>query len=96
MLSSYLIKSGNKAISSDEDTDTEIARCALHVVETGKRGNVVADDTDVALLLLYHWKIGLANITFTSEKSKSTFDISSSLFEMPANISSSFTRMDWL
>ena len=28
----------------------------------------------------------MANITFTSEKSKATFDISSSLLEMPANI----------
>ena len=54
--------------------------------ETERRVNVVADDTDVALLLLYYWKSGMANITFTSEKSKATFDISSSLLEMPANI----------
>ena len=80
MLSSYLIKSGNKVINSNEDADTEIARCAVHVAETGRRFNVVADDTDVALLLFYHWKSGMANITFTSEKS--TFDISSSLSEM--------------
>ena len=86
MLSSYLIKSGNKVLNSDEDADTEIARCALHVAETGRRVNVFANDTNVALLLPYHWKSGMANITFTSKKSKATFDISSSLSEMHANI----------
>ena len=44
-LSSYLIKSGNKVINSDEDTDTEIARCALLVAETGSV-NVAADDAN--------------------------------------------------
>ena len=57
MLSSYLIKSGNKAIIRDEDADTEIARCALHAAETGRRVNAVTDDTDIAVLLLYHCTI---------------------------------------
>ena len=99
VLSSYLIKSGNKVINSNEDTGTEIARCVLYVAETGRRVNVVADDTDVALLLLYHWKGGMAKVTLTSEKSKATFDISSSLLEMPAKhqtICSGFACMDWL
>ena len=86
MLSGYLIKSGNKVINSDEDADTEIARCALYVAETGRRVNVVTEDKDVVLLVLCHWKSGMANITFTSEKSKATTDICSSLSEMPANI----------
>ena len=88
MLSSYLIKSENKVINSNEDADTEIARCALHVAESGRKFNVVVDDTDIAPLLLYNWKSGMANITFTSEKSKATFDITSSLSEMPATIKS--------
>ena len=67
MLSSYLIKSGKRLLNSDEDAETEIARYAVHVEETGRRANVVADDTDVALLLLYHWKSSMANITFTSD-----------------------------
>ena len=50
MLSGYLIKFGSKVINSDEDADTEIARCALHVAETERRVNVAADDTNVALL----------------------------------------------
>ena len=77
MLSSYLIKSGNKVINSDKYTNTKTARCALCVAETGRRVNVVAVDTDVALLLLYHWKSGMANIEFISERSVATFDVSS-------------------
>ena len=86
MLSSYLIKSGNKVINSDEDANIEITQCELHVSETGGRVNVAADDIDVALLLLNHCESGMANIKFSSEKSKATFDISSSLSEIPTNI----------
>ena len=39
-------------VKCDEDADTEIVRCALDVVKTGIKVNIVADDTDVALLLL--------------------------------------------
>ncbi|KAG1705779.1 4-hydroxy-2-oxoglutarate aldolase, mitochondrial [Nymphon striatum] len=88
MLSTYLIKSGNKVIKCDEDADTEIVRCALYVAETGRKVNVVADDTDVALLLLYHWSESMEEITFTSERSKATFNITSSLLKIPAQIKS--------
>ena len=37
-----------------EDADTHIFRCALELATTSVRVSVVADDTDVALLLLYH------------------------------------------
>ena len=47
-----VIWSGNKVIDSDKDADMDIAWCTLHVAETGRRVNVVAGDTDVALLLL--------------------------------------------
>ncbi|KAG1681696.1 hypothetical protein GQR58_011692 [Nymphon striatum] len=54
-------KSGNKVIKCDEDADTEIVRCALYVAETGRKVNVVADDTDIPaqiksyLLVLHAW-----------------------------------------
>ena len=66
-LSSYFIKSGNKVINSDEDTDTENARWALPVAETG-RVNVFADDAnffvsdqraDLAIQDLYDLKISI-------------------------------------
>ncbi|KAG1691849.1 hypothetical protein GQR58_007370 [Nymphon striatum] len=63
-------------------------RCALYVAETGRKVNVVADDTDVALLLLYHWSESMEEITFTSERSKATFNITSSLLKIPAQIKS--------
>ncbi|KAG1661218.1 hypothetical protein GQR58_021553 [Nymphon striatum] len=88
MLSNYLIKSANKVIKCDEDADTEIVRCALYVAETGRKVNVVAEDTDVALLLLYHWSESMEEITFTSERSKATFNITSSLLKIPAQIKS--------
>jgi hypothetical protein len=88
MLSVFLIDTGNKVVNCDEDADTEIVRCALDVALTGRRVNVVVDDTDDGLLLLYHWKVGMADITFTSDRSKATFDISSSLSVIPAGIRS--------
>ena len=37
--------------------------------------DVVADDTDVAILLLYHWHEALHDIYFTSEKSRRIWSI---------------------
>ena len=80
MLSGYLIKSGNKVMKM------QTRRYAIYVAETRRRVNVVTEEKDVVLLLLCHWKSGMANVTFTSEESKATTDICSSLSEMPANI----------
>ena len=80
ILSGYLIKSGNKVMKM------QTRRYALYVAETRRRVNVVTEEKDVVLLLLCHWKSGMANVTFTSEESKATTDICSSLSEMPANI----------
>jgi len=73
MLSTYLTEARITVIKCVEDADTQIAKSALDVARTGRRANVVADDTDVALLLHYHWNPTMADVTFTS--SKSTFDI---------------------
>ena len=37
--------------------------------------DVVADDTDVVILLLYHWHEALHDIYFTSEKSRRIWSI---------------------
>ena len=79
MLSGYLTRAGNDVVQCKNDADTEIVKCALDVAKTGRRVNVVADDTDVALLLLCHWEEEMADVSFTSERSKATFDIKSSL-----------------
>ena len=79
LLSEYLTRAGNDVVQCKSDADTEIVKCALDVSKTGRQFNVVADDTDVALLLLYHWKEEMADVSFTSERSKATFDNKSSL-----------------
>ena len=50
-----------------EGAGTESIKCAIDFAEHCDV-DVVADDTDVALLLLFHWKSFLHKITFTSEK----------------------------
>ena len=75
MLSGYLTRAGNDVVQCKNDADTEMVKCALDVAKTGRRVNVVADDTDVALLLLYHCEEEMADVSFTSERSKATFDI---------------------
>ena len=54
-------------------------QCALELATTCVHVNVVADDTDVALLLLYHWNDTMADITITSERTKATFGMKSSM-----------------
>ena len=51
----YLGRAGNLVIKCEEEADIEIVRCVVDVAKTGRRVNVVADVTDVAILLLYHW-----------------------------------------
>ena len=79
LLSTYLIAAGNEVVNCKEDADTYIVKCALEKSKCGIKVNVVADDTDVALLLLYHWEDNMADVTITSEKSKTTFSIRGSL-----------------
>ena len=40
---------------------------------------VVSDDTDVAIMLLYHWDHHLKDIVFTSERSKKSWSIGESV-----------------
>ena len=67
MLSKNLRGAGNRVVECEEDADTQIVRCALELATTGVQVNVVADDTDVALLLLYHWNETMADITRENE-----------------------------
>ncbi len=52
LLSHYLESDGQTVHNS---TDTMIAACALQIANEGMEVNVVADDTDV-LILMYHWR----------------------------------------
>ena len=79
MLSKNLRRTGNKVVECKEDADTHIVRCALELATTSVQVNFVADDTDVALLLLYHWNDTMADITVTFKRTKASFSIKSSI-----------------
>ena len=49
------------------DADTLIASTALEIAASGRKVSVVADDTDVLILLLYKWNDEMADTFFYSE-----------------------------
>ena len=54
LLSKYLRLDGYVVYTADGDADTMIVTCALQYASQGNDVNVVADDTDVLVLLMYH------------------------------------------
>lgn len=67
MLSKFLIADRSIVRNCKEDANTEMFKCAIDFAEHFDI-NVVADDTDVVLMLLFHCKPLLQEITFTSEE----------------------------
>ena len=67
LLSKYLRLDGYVVHTADGDADTMIVTCALQYASQGSDVNVVADDTDVLVLLMYHWKQNMADVYFLSE-----------------------------
>lgn len=55
LLSHYLKSDAQTVHNSTGDTDTMIVACALQMAMEGMEVNVVADDTDVLILLMHHW-----------------------------------------
>ena len=74
LISQYLSDNGQAVHHSTGDADTMIIQCALQYASEGSEVNVVADDTDVLVLLMHHWKPNMSNIYFLSEAGK-TFKI---------------------
>ena len=71
LLSRYLESDGQRVHNSTGDADTMIVACALQMAMEGKEVTVVADDTDVLILLMYHWTESMADVYFLSEPKKS-------------------------
>ena len=68
---SHYLKGDNQSVhQSAGDADTMIVACALQYAIQGTKVTVVADDTDVFVLLVYHWKKEMADISFSSEINK--------------------------
>ena len=47
---------------------------------------VFADDTDISVLLLHHWHVGLYDITVTSRRSNKSWSIKECKEALPAHI----------
>ena len=71
LLTKYLKEDGQIVHNSTGDADTLIVKRALEFAINQDEVNVVADDTDVLILLIYHWQSNMADIYFHSEVKKS-------------------------
>ena len=70
LISQYLRADRQVVYQSTGDADTMIVQCALQYAIEGSVVNVVADDTDVFVLLVYHWQQTMADIFLRSEAGK--------------------------
>ena len=62
LLRHYLTVDGHRVIKSEGDADTDIVTIALNSTCDGHLVVVVADDTDILVLLLYHWKADMQDL----------------------------------
>ena len=63
MLSQYLKDDENEVINCSGDADSTICHTALDLATTGEKKFVlIADDTDIFVMLIYHWKSKMKNI----------------------------------
>ena len=67
LLSSGLRRSGYKTVECTGDADVTIAKTAIEYAEGGHDVVVTADDTDILILLIYHWREDLADVFFSTE-----------------------------
>ena len=74
MLSKFLIADRQTVRKCKREADTEIVKCAIDFAEH-YNVKVVADDTDIALMLLFRWKPLLHETTFISERWKKSWNI---------------------
>ena len=70
LLSHYLRLDGHAVIQSKGDADTQIVSAAIALASDGKHTAVIADDTDILVLLLFHGNADMADIHLRSERNK--------------------------
>ena len=68
LLSNYMCLNGYHVVQCTGDADTSIVEKAIQYAHDGKTVVVAADDTDVLVLLIYHWHDGLGEIFFSTER----------------------------
>ena len=75
LLSHYLKANAQVIHNSPEDADTMIVSCALQFATHGNDIIVVADGTDILVLLIYHWNPSMTNVYFQSDAQKKIWDV---------------------
>ena len=70
LLSHYLRLNGHAVIQSESDTDSQVVSAAIAFASDGKHTTVIAGDTDILVLLLFHWNADMADIHLRSERKK--------------------------
>ena len=67
LLSQHLQHSGFKADQARDDADTLIVKTALQIATAKESVTVIADDTDILVMLVHHFKTDMADIYMQSE-----------------------------
>ena len=70
LLAKRLREEGHTVRECESDADTKIVDAALKVARLGQIVTVVADDTDILILLLYFWSSEMAAVYMRSEPKK--------------------------
>ena len=68
LLCQYLEEEGYGAVQSKGDADVLIVKQALDYAEAGRNVTVMAEDTDILIILIYHWKDNMGQLTIGIEK----------------------------
>ena len=70
LLKDRLKETALRVHQSQNDADTLIVKVAIKTAQTGQECAVVADDTDVLVLLVHYFELHMPDIYFVSEASK--------------------------
>eukprot|EP00111_Clytia_hemisphaerica_P013776 TCONS_00040538-protein len=84
LITDSLRLNGQNVYVCEGDADTKIVSTALEVSK-GEPTIVVADDTDVAVMMAYHWTKDLKPLLFLSERTKKCWDIGACQTELGVN-----------
>jgi hypothetical protein len=70
LISKHFRGAGYRTVECTGDADISIVKTALDLATKEESVTVIADDTDVLVLLLYHWKTGMGPIYFSAERTE--------------------------
>ena len=68
LLCARLKEAGFSVMQCEGDADISIVKTGIEYAKVGRNVAVVAEDTDVLVLLMHHWKEGMGQLMFGFEK----------------------------